>query len=618
VSQVSGGVDRPRAGEVLRDGARLIRSFLRESPWLYIIAATGALAFTAGIVASAVVVGWITDEVIVPVLAEGEPIDGRLGLAVLLLLGLAVWKTAAIIVRRSTAGWLAHGAQRRLRSRMIRHQLGLSLRWYRSRGVGDLLSVSDVDTRQATFLLMPLPFATGVVALLIGAGGVIIATDLVLGLLALALLILVVSIDVRGSWRTFAAMEEAQRRRGRVAEVAHESIDGALTVKALGREEDEVARFSVAVDRLRDQLVDVGRVWTGYRAVTETLPLIGSIVVLTAGVLRISAGALTSGELVRVIYLLSLLSVPMRLIGYLLWDTASSVAAWRRVAGVLDADDVVAHGPVAARADTSAAAVSASGISFGYGDAPVLQDLDLTVPAGRTVALVGPTASGKSTLAMLLARLWDPDAGKVNLDDRDLRELAPKAVASEVAYVSQDTFLFDDTVAGNVRLDTGASDEEVVRALELANAAGFVRALPDGLDTQLGERGASLSGGQRQRIALARALVRRPRLLVLDDATSAVDPSVEAAILRGLRASDLPATVVVVAYRRSSITLADEVVYVAEGRVVAHGRHEDLIRDVPGYARLLEAYEDDSQRRWTEERRAPRHRDDGGPAEGRA
>jgi ATP-binding cassette, subfamily B, bacterial len=611
------GSERLRAGEVVRSGGRLIATFLREAPWLFALGATGAVAFTAGIVGSSIVVGWITDELIVPVLAEGASVDGRLRLAVLLLLGLALWKACAIIVRRSSAAWLAHGAQRRLRSRLIRHQLGLSLRWYRSRGVGDLLSVSDVDTRQTTFLLMPLPFATGVAALLFGAGTVIMVTDPVLGGLAILLLATVVSIDLRGSWRTFAAMEEAQRRRGKVAEVAHESIDGALTVKALGREDDEVRRFSGATEHLRDQLVDVGRVWTGYRAVTETLPAIGTVVILVLGTLRVAGGALSSGELVRVVYLLSLLSVPMRLIGYLMWDTAASVAAWQRVRAVLDADDHVDHGRAGPRTDVSAAAVAAKGVSFGYGDTVVLQDLDLTIHAGRTVAIVGPTGSGKSTLALLLARLWDPDAGSVRIDDRDLRELAPGAVASEVAYVSQDTFLFDDTVSGNVRLDTRASDDEVLRALDLANATGFVRALPQGLDTPLGERGASLSGGQRQRIALARALVRRPRLLVLDDATSAVDPSVESAILRRLRSAELPATVVVVAYRRSSITLADEVVYVDDGRVVAHGTHDELLQQVPGYARLLTAYEVDTQRRAEEAPRRPGGRDEGA-GEGRS
>ncbi len=605
-----------RAREVLRSGARLIATFLREAPLLYVLAVIGALAFSAGIVANAFIVGWVTDEVIVAVLAEGEPIDGRVRLAVLLLIALGLWRMAAIVQRRFFAQWLSYDAQRGLRSRLIRHQLGLSLRWYRRRSVGDLLSVSDVDTRQTTFVLQPLPFATGVLALLVGAGAVIVITDPMLGIVAIGLLALVVGIDLTGSWRTFSAMEEAQHRRGAVAEVAHESVDGAITVKALGREDDEVRRFARATDALRDQLIDVGRVWTGYRAITETLPAIGTVLILVIGTLRVAGGQLSSGELVRVIYLLSLLAIPMRMIGYLFWDAASSVAAWRRVADVLDADDRIHHGRSEPRNERTAAAVTATGLSFAYGGTPVLQDLDLTIPAGRSVAIVGPTGSGKSTLALLLARLWDPDAGSVHLDDRDVRELAPGAVASEVAYVSQDTFLFDDTVAGNVRLNTLASDEEVLRALDAANATGFVRALPQGLDTPLGERGASLSGGQRQRIALARALVRRPRLLVLDDATSAVDPSVEAAILRGLRRSDLATTVVIVAYRRSSITLADEVVYVADGRIAGHGTHEDLVAEVPGYARLLEAYEHDAERRRHEGPRGPVRRDGDGSPEG--
>jgi ATP-binding cassette, subfamily B, bacterial len=592
---------------VVRAGLGLVARFIREAPLAYAVATAGSIAFTAAIVASAVVVGWITDEVIVPVLAEGQPVDDRLRTAVLLVLGVAVWKTAGITVRRTAAGWLQFGAQTRLRKRLIAHQLGLSLRWYGRRGVGDLLSVSDVDTRQATFVLAPLPFATGVLALLVGASIVITLTDPWLGLLAAVLLVVVVGIDVRGSWLTFGAMEEAQRRRGRVAEVAHESFDGALTVKALGREALETRRFASAAVHLRDQLVAVGRVWTGYSALTEGLPAIGIVVVLVVGTARIAAGELTAGELVRVTYLLSLLAVPIRLVGYLMWDLANSTAGWRRVEQVLAVTDHVHHGELGQVADGSAAELDLARVGFGYEpDTPVLRDLDLALPPGRTIAVVGPTGSGKSSLALLLARLWDPDTGTIRLDGRDLRELSPGVLASEVAYVAQDTFLFDDTVRGNVSLDLDVPDGEVWAALRLADADGFVAALPAGLDTPLGERGATLSGGQQQRIALARALIRRPRLLVLDDATSAVDPSVEATILRGLQAADLPSTVVVVAYRRASIVLADEVVHVEDGRVVAQGTHQRLLAEVPGYARLLQAYDLDAAAR-AEEAAAARH-----------
>jgi ABC-type multidrug transport system fused ATPase/permease subunit len=221
----------------------------------------------------------------------------------------------------------------------------------------------------------------------------------------------------------------------------------------------------------------------------------------------------------------------------------------------------------------------------------VLHGVTFDVQAGRTIAVVGPTGSGKSTLAGLLVRLVDPHDGSVLLDGVDLRSLREGEVATQAAFVAQGTFLFDDTVRGNVTLGADFTDDEVHAALRTAAAEDFVAQLPEGLDTKVGERGASLSGGQRQRLALARAVVRRPRLLVMDDATSAVDPSIEARILDALRSTDRPATVVVVAYRQATISLADEVVWIDRGRLVARGSHAELLAQVPGYARLVQAYQ---------------------------
>jgi ATP-binding cassette, subfamily B, bacterial len=222
----------------------------------------------------------------------------------------------------------------------------------------------------------------------------------------------------------------------------------------------------------------------------------------------------------------------------------------------------------------------------------VLHDVRFTVPAGRTVALVGATGSGKSTIASLAVRLVDPAGGRITLDGTGLQALSQAGLASATALVPQVPFVFDDTVRGNITLDRdGVDDEAVWAALRLAQADGFVARLPEGLDTAVGERGTSLSGGQRQRLTLARALAGQPRLLVLDDATSAVDPRVEAAILAALRGADAGASILVVAYRRATIALADQVVYLDNGRVVAIGTHAELMATVPGYLNLVTAYE---------------------------
>jgi ABC-type multidrug transport system fused ATPase/permease subunit len=273
-------------------------------------------------------------------------------------------------------------------------------------------------------------------------------------------------------------------------------------------------------------------------------------------------------------------------------DLPRALAGFDRVTPVLEATGETPYGPDAAVPGAGGAEVGVEKVGFTFEGTsrPTLSDVTFDVPAGRTVAIVGPTGSGKSTLAGLLVRLVDPSDGHVLLDGVDLRRLREGETSDQAAFVAQGTFLFDDTVRGNVTLDAPFTDDEVWTALRVAAADDFVAALPEGLDTRVGERGATLSGGQRQRLALARAVVRRPRLLVLDDATSAVDPSVEARILDALRTSDHPATVVVIAYRQATIALADEVVWLEQGRALARGTHAELLAAVPGYAALVRAY----------------------------
>lgn len=581
---------------VVRRGSRLVGRFIKMHPAAFSMAVVGSAVFAGAIIASSWVIGWITNEVIIPVLDEGEDPD-LLGPAAGLLVAVALVKAVGIVVRRSSAAYLSSAVRRDVRNELVEHQLSLKMSWFNRQAIGDLLAVADSDVQRGTDVLGPLPFATGVSLLLVGAMAMIAAIDPWLALGAGVGLAVVIVIDVKGSWITYGMWERVQQQRGVVSSIAHESFDGALTVKALGREDTVGGEFREQSDVLRDRLIEVNSAWTNYQVIVRSLPQVLIVLLLVVGTARIAAGAINTGQMVTVAYLLSLLVFPIQLIGFVLWDGAGSLAGWKRVQEVFDADEFVEHGSMAADPVRRAAQLTGRTIDFSYAsNEPVLSGLELDLEAGTTLAVVGPTGSGKSTLGLLLARLWDPDAGSVHLEGRDLRQFALSELPKEVSYVSQTAFLFDASVRSNITLEEHFTEEQVTKALRLAGASDFVTTLPDGLDTELGERGTTLSGGQRQRLALARALIRKPRLMILDDATSAVDPSVEAEILRALKSAELPSTIVVVAYRPSSIKLADEVVYVDQKKIVAHGTHTELLQNVPGYARLVQAYEEEAEK----------------------
>ena len=586
------------ARAVVGQGLRLVGGFARARPAPFVLAVLGATLFAGAIIAASQVIGWVTDTVIVPVLTGGEPREGKLLPAVLAILGVAVWKAAAIVLRRNAAGYLQFKTQQDVRERLIEHQLGLSLSWFGRQSMGDLLAIADNDTRQATGVLAPFPYASGVSLLIVGTVVLMFFIDFWVGLVALVGMALVVFVEVRAAVTVYPAWEGIQKQMGKVTGVAHESFDGALTVKALGREEHEVARLRTESEDLARRIAETNSLWETYRVIITTLMPAISLAVLVVGAVRVDAGVASAGDVVSGLYLLGLLAFPVQLIAFVLFDMAASLPAHRRVQTVLEVDEVVEYGTEKAAPGSGPAPVAGDRVSFGYEpDTVVLDDVVLDIPAGRTVAVVGPTGSGKSTLTMLLARLWDPGSGRIRIDGRDLRSFARYELPREIAFVSQNSFLFDDTVAGNITLGGDYREEAIVEAAIMAGAHEFITELPNGYDTRIGERGAALSGGQRQRIALARALIRRPRVLILDDATSAVDPSVEAQILRRLKSADLPSTVILVAYRPSSIRLADEVVYIEDGRVVAQSSHEELMQTQPGYARLVRAYEEDAAER---------------------
>jgi ABC-type multidrug transport system fused ATPase/permease subunit len=589
----------------LREGLGVLGRAVRDEPGIFAVAVTGSAVYGAATALTAIVIGAVTDQVIVPAFAQGHTTTAALTVAAMAIVGISVLKAAGIVTRRYFAGVMQYRLQARYRRRVTRQYLRLPLSWHHRHPTGQLLSNANADVEATWYPIAPFPMAVGVLVMLVVAVVAIVLTDPALAAVGLLVFPAILLVNFLYQRRLSPLATRSQALRAELSGVAHESFDGALVVKSLGREAAETARFAAVARELRDANVAVGRVRGAFDPVLEALPSVGVLAVLLVGSARVSAGTLDPGALVSVAYLLMVVAFPIRAIGWVLGELPRAVVGWRRVDRVLRATGAPSYGDVPGGDGDDPVDLRVSDVSFAYdghgGDRDeshdVLRGVTLDVAPARTVAVVGPTGSGKSTLAALLVRLVDPRTGRVLIDGTDARSLARGAVAGAVALVFQHAFVFEDSVRENVTLGGDFTDDEVWSALRLAQADRFVAALPGGLDSVVGERGATLSGGQRQRLALARAVVRRPRLLVLDDATSAVDPEVERRILAGLRQAGLPATVVVVAYRRATIALADEVVYVEHGRVLARGTHEELLAGSAGYRNLLTAYERDAAER---------------------
>jgi ATP-binding cassette subfamily B protein len=578
---------------ILGRGLRNIGDMIRLKPKPFAIGAAGAMINTGMTLFLSYVVGWVVAGIAVPAYENGEVAYGTVLLGAAALLGTSIVRFSSMCARRIGAGVMQFGVQAVWRRQITRRYLALPVSWHQKHPTGTLLSNANADVEAATRPLAPLPFACGTLFMVAVAMVAFFTVDWAIALVALGMFPALFTLNAVFATKMAPRAKRAQELRAEVSAVGHESFDGALVAKAMGQESAETERFSASATELRDAMIGVGRLRAAFEPAIAGLPEIAVLAALLVGLARFEAGAINLEQLVTVSFMFSVLAFPVRAIGWVLGDLPGSVVGRARVDHVLSATGDMAYGDKELPATTAPASLEFDAVAYAYPDGhEALREVTFTVEPGTTVALVGATGSGKSTLAHLAARLIDPGRGAVRLDGEDLRDLTHADLARTTALVQQIPFIFDDTVRANIALGrNGLDDERLWDALVAAGAEKFVLNLDDGLDTEVGERGTSLSGGQRQRLTLARALAGSPRMLVLDDATSAVDPKVESQILAGLKNSSEAASVLVVAYRRATIALADEVVFLEGGRITARGPHTELLRTHQPYADLVTAYE---------------------------
>jgi ATP-binding cassette subfamily B protein len=550
---------------------------------------------------------WMAGKVSVPILVRygidrGIEQGEYLWLWTLLIALAGVLAGTFTALRRFYAFREARWTETRLRERLFNHIMSLHIGYHDRAQTGQLMSRSSSDLNQIQMFVVMIPVTLSNLAMIATVSVILFLTDPLLAVVALAALPLVNVAGRRFSHAIHGAVLQVQVEQAELATVVEESVSGVRVVKGFGAEHVQAERLRTEADDIRRVSIEAARVRAKFLPAIDLLPQLGLIAVLGVGGMQVINGDLTLGQLVQFNFFVALLVWPLRMIGMAIAWAQRAGAALERVNEILDTTPQVADppSPQSLPDEQPVGAVRFRDVHFGYDPSiPVLEGFDLDLAAGQSVALVGATGSGKSTVARLLVRFYDVDQGSVSIDGVDVRELTLHDVRGAVGIVFEDTLLFHDTVAANIAFASPGSDQETVeRAARLAGAHDFIMGLPDAYDTILGERGYSLSGGQRQRIAIARAILADPRVLVLDDATSAVDPSKEHEIRSAMSTVMDGRTTIVIAHRPGTIALADTVVLLGEGRVLASGPHQELLASEPLYRNVLAAMEaaDDLER----------------------
>jgi ATP-binding cassette subfamily B protein len=561
------------------------RSIRHQLGWVAIGVALG-LVWTAARVAAPLLVRGAVDHGI-----EGDD-QGSLIAWTAALGAIGFVQAIATGLRRYAAFRVARRAETDLRDRLFAHLQGLHAAYHDHAQTGQLMSRANTDLTQVQAFIVMIPLTLSNAAAVLAVVVVLATIDPLLTLLAVGALPAMNLVARRFGTRLHPEVAAIQAESAELAAVVEESVSGVRVVKGFGAEDVQRRRFGTEADGVYDASMRATMVRARYWPLLDLLPTVGLVTTLAYGGHAVLDGRLTIGTLVAFNVYVLMLIWPLRMLGMILAQAQRATAAAERVHEVLAVDPEIVDPPSPLALPPSGGRVVFDGVRFAYPGtaAPVLDGFDLVVDPGETVALVGPTGSGKTTVARLLARFYDVGAGSVGVDGVDVRSLRLHELRRAVAVVPEETFLFADTVAANIAFaDPDATPEQIDRAARLAGAADFVADLPDGYRTVVGERGFSLSGGQRQRIAIARAILADPRVLVLDDATSAVDPTKEHEIRDALAEVVRGRSTIVIAHRPATVALADRVVLLDDGRVVAEGTHDSLLASSERYRQVLAA-----------------------------
>ncbi len=541
---------------------------------------------------------WAVARVSVPTLA-GSAIDygirrGSWGTT-------AVWTIAILVagamqaistgLRRYAAFGLAWRVETDLRMKLVAHLQRLHFAFHDQSQTGQLMAYANTDIQQVNNVVLLIPLTIASTLQMLAVIVILLLRSPGLAFFALGALPLLNISATRFNRRMYPVGVALQQELSELSGVVEESVTGVRVVKGFGAERLQRKRLSAEAESVYDRSMDQARLRANFMPLIDLLPTLGLVGILWYGGHQVLAGTLTVGDVVAANLYVLMLIWPLRMIGMLVGQLPRSAAAAGRINVVLDTDPAIEDVAHAKALPEGSGDVRFDDVTFSYGRGPaVLDGLSLDIRGGDAVALVGATASGKTTIARLIPRFYDVRHGSVRIDGADVREARLRDVRRAVGIVFEDTFLFSDSVRNNIAFaDPSAPIEAVVKAATLAGADEFIRDLPDGYETVIGEHGYSLSGGQRQRIAIARAVLADPRVLILDDATSSVDPTKEHEIRSALAEVMAGRTTIIIAHRPATIALADRVVLLDGGRVAADGTHEELLVTSARYREVLAA-----------------------------